>query len=264
MFKNQWLRRVAVCLMVLGLGVGSAYAMSGTTYGNVVLHNGQIAPKGEVTYVAFINGKDEVIHTENAFNSALGAGNGYMTKDNKGMWLVNFANFSEGKPGDTFNIVFTSKDGKLRGSYDGEVPGGLTPISEDVTMKPVAMPLPVAGFAAQRSDNGVVLSWNSTEGLKYRIYRADLPSGADNANSRGIYDKVAEGVTGNSFVDENTNSGAPHWYLILAEDKNGVLSGHSGEVRVNPVNVSGDQLQRVSEDLLQGKDAVKTGGSSDR
>jgi hypothetical protein len=248
MTKNFWV--LALGALFALASAGSAYAMTGTQYGTVALPGGQSIPaKGELTFVAYLNGTDDVIHTENAFNCALGLGNGYHIQDNAGYWLVNFSNFQDARVGDSFTVHFTAS-GNLQGSFSGAVPAGLTGAESTVLLSTGSAPLVPANVRAQRADNGVVVNWNAELGLTYKVYRADLPSGANNTASRGIYNKVAE-VTDASFTDTTVQVGQTYWYLVVAVDKNGLTSGHSAEVRALPATQFSEQPQLQKQNLLQ-------------
>lgn len=233
---NKWIQRVALALSVLCVSMGTAFADAGTMFGTLMTPNKVAPAQNSLSFVAFVNGSDDVIHTENAFNAALGTGNGFITQNNQGLWLVNFSNFATAKPKDSFSVVFTSKENNLRGVYNGTVPAGLTQADVTVALRPVALPKPASNLQAQRVANGVVVTWNAEPGLRYRVYRANLPSGADNGNSRGIYEKVAQNITGGAFTDTKANANETAWYLVIAENKQGVLSAHSGEVRALPAS----------------------------
>lgn len=261
MLKGTALRVFFAAMLAVLAALTPAMAMTGTSFGRVARDNGALLPKGDLTFVAFLNGSDEVIHTENAYNSALGLGNGYVNHQNQGIWLINFANFSDSKVGDTYSVIFTSKQENLRGTYNGQVPGGLTEESAQITLKPAVAPIAPAGLAAQRTAEGVSISWTADPSLTYRVYRADLPSGADNGASRGIYNKVTQGVLSGTFVDTNTRPGQEYWYLVLAEDKNGVLSGHSGEVRVLPSDRAVPRDVRSFDKTLQSVEEVQPEGA---
>lgn len=238
-------------------GVASANN-SGTQYGKVALASNAVVQKGDLTFIAFINGSDDVIHTENAYNCALGLGNGYVVNNNEGYWLVNFANFADAEPGDTFEIQFTARQSNQRASIAGTVPPGLTQTSNTVALANAVAPLAPTNLRSSRTDSAVQVTWNAEPNTTYRVYRADLPSGAENGASRGIYNKVAQGVNGGSFTDANTDATKTYWYLVVAENKNGVLSGRSDEVRALPVNQLASQPevsqpQKLAEPQSGGK-----------
>lgn len=260
MSKNI-MKHVLFALCALALGTSTAFGMAGTKYGMITMPGGHSYPaKEDLSFIAFINGNDAIIHTENAYNAALGTGNGYITQGNKGIWLLNFANFESAKPGDQFSVIFTSHGQNLRATYNADVPPGLTEADVEIALRPVTAPLPPTGLQAQRSSEGVAISWAGEQGLTYRVYRADLPSGANNGASRGIYTKVAENVTSSTFVDTQVDASRPYWYLVVAQDKNGVLSGHSGEIRVvesAPTVKNG--LTKVNGLTLQSVDALQQG-----
>lgn len=257
------LRKALVsCLLAAGMLTGNAFA-TGTQFGKIQFANGQVPAREEVSFIAFINGSDDVIHTENAYNSPLGAGNGYLVKNNEAFWLVNFSNFADAKSGDTFEIQFTTNN-SARANVAGVVPGGLTQTTNTVNLAPAVAPLAPTNVRTARSANGVEVTWNSEPNVSYRVYRADLPSGADNGLSRGIYNKVAENVNGGSFVDANTEGNQTYWYLVVAEDKNGVLSAHSGEVRALPASQFVEKPQVAKPSLKQSSKVIAPAKSGNK
>lgn len=207
---------------------------NGAIVGRVLTSAGVVAAPSEMSFIAYVDGKDDIIHTENAFNSAMGLRQGYIVNNNQGVFLVNFANFTNARPGQPFTVVLTGPNNE-RGQFASQVPDGLTNVETPVQLQRMALPTTPSNLQVQRSAQGVSVSWNATAGLTYRVYRAELPSGADNGASRGIYSRIAQGVTTGSFVDANTAANLPYWYLVVAEDKAGVISAHSGEVRALPV-----------------------------
>lgn len=228
--------KMSLIKKVLGLGALSIAVASfawanaaGTQYGRIVKSNGQAPSASNVSFVAFVNGSDAVIHTENAFNSALGAKQGLVSRGNESLFLVNFSNFAAAQPGQSFNVVFTTNDGE-RGVLNGVVPAALTETPSEINLQRLALPTAAGNVQAQRTAEGVSLSWNAAAGLTYRVYRSSLASGANNGQSNGIFERVAGNVTRGSFTDTTAVGSVPYWYVVIATDKNGVMSAHSTEV----------------------------------
>lgn len=255
--NKRWMKSMlAGALVALAMG-GVAFAdMPGTQYGRLVSNSGVVA-KGDLTYVAYVNGNDDVIHTENAYNCALGLGQGHLVQNGDSLYLLNFANFANAQPGQSFNVIFTTKAGQ-RGSTSGVVPPGLTESANPVQLANAAVPATPNNLQVARSSNGTSLTWNAEAGLTYRIYRADLPSGAGNTASRGIYNKVAENVAAGTFVDTTADKSITSWYLIVAQDKNGVVSAHSDEIRALPATQLMDNHQIQKPNMVAPKSGLKT------
>jgi hypothetical protein len=224
----------------------------------VVLANGtQVPSTDDLTFVAFVNGHDDVIHTENAYNSPLGFKGGYALHEGKGYWFVNFANFRSANNGQAYKVQFTTLQDNLQASLDGSVPSDYQQVPTRVTLQASQAPRIPTGVTVTRAHSGVNVTWNTVNGLTYKVYRCLLPSGANNGHSNGVFTKVAEGVT--SYSDTTVTRENSAWFLVIAEGPNGNLSGHSEEGLLAAEIDPGMQLQKqIVKDLpkVQGSKKV--------
>lgn len=230
MLKNIMVMGVAVVAMSSQLAV----AAPGSVYGELVIaDNGQVPQRDEVSFIAFVNGTDEVIHTEQTYNAPLGEKQGYVLHQGKGYWFVNFANFRTANDGQAYKVVFTTEDNAFQGTMDGSVPSGYTGINTPIQMVASMAPAKPTGLRAARANAGVEVTWDARAGVTYKVYRSKLPSGAENPRSNGIFEKVAEGDIA-TFTDTQVAANESAWYLIVGQGKNGVYSAHTEEVHVAP------------------------------
>ena len=226
-------------LIALTLMAVSAAANATILRGTVT---GQTDP---VTYFAYFSGADNQILTEDSYNCGAGTNGGYI--DSTDTWKIQTDNFAPAPPtgtgGATLKVVLTDSANNY-GSYSGVIPNDLTDVgATPLTAGALAKPT----LTAAAGNNQVLLTWTSTSGQYYNIYRADLPSGAGNSASNGRYNKITTGpVTGSGastrYIDTTAQNGNTYWYIIIASDNatflNGKFSPHSNEVMVTPTSGS--------------------------
>lgn len=230
MLKNILMMGVAVVAMTAQM----AAAAPGSVYGELVIaENGRVPQRDEVSFIAFVNGTDDVIHTEQTYNAPLGEKQGYVLNAGKGYWFVNFANFRTANDGQAYKVVFTTEDNAYQATMDSTVPNGYTGINTPVQMVASMAPAKPTGLKADRTSNGIEVSWDARAGVTYKVYRTKLPSGADNGRSNGIFEKVADGEVA-SFTDTDVAANEQAFYLVVGQNKNGVYSAHTEEVYVAP------------------------------
>lgn len=252
-------RRFVAMSMVVALllaWASSAEALpAGILYGHVQYAEGEAAPKPEdLTLLAFIGDDDDWVHTAGAFNSPFGENEGYKVKDGKGYWVVNFANFPGVQPGMPFTVLLSTRDG-FQAKVTGSVPGQLTEHDEEIVLQKQALPGLPQDFAAQRTDKGIRLTWKNSATESVRVFRTEFPSGAENGRGNGVYRRIAAGIKGAEFVDQDADPTKTYWYLLVAESDDGTLGLHSKEIRaaVDAESRAKGSTQRSSKDAKKDK-----------
>lgn len=234
-FKSKSFLMLVLGFALIAFGNANVIAAPGSVYGELVLSGGKLIPtRDNVSFIAYIDNDDSVIHTENAYNSPLGLKQGYTIYEGKGYWFVNFANFRRGMDGNPYTVIFTTLNNNQQAVYKGTIPSGYTNVSDQIMLKPTMAPLAPSNVTATWHGNQITVNWNTQTGLVYDVYRTDLPSGANNSAGNGIYSKVADNISG-SFIDNNVVTGNDYWYIVIAENKAGSRSAHSNEVHAAPL-----------------------------
>lgn len=218
-----------VCIFLLGTGANALAA--GIIFGQL----SEIPENGTVTYVAKIGDNWQEILTEDNFNSGLGLNGGYQ----ENQFFLNAENFTKISNGELVVIEFSCivsesrKVGNISVIFEGSFQdAGTIPLGE------ADSPIPVNKPQVEIIQPGIVwLNWEVEKELRrvltYRVYRSTQASGANNLASNGRYQLIAPRVRP-PYIDNTVPStkGTQVWYLIIAEDAYGRISGHSPEAYV--------------------------------
>jgi len=244
--------------LVLALQASSLWAAAGSIWGELKPNAAGLVPDpADLSFISYVNNTDEVLHTENSYNSAVGLSQGYVLHEGKGYWFVNFMNFPQALDGQSYTVVFTDAKNGTQATLEGTVPGTYTNIPSIPAFTATAAPAAPGNFRAVRNGKDVTLSWDAAPGETYRVYRTQNPSGFKNGASNGIYHRIADGVVGGTYTDD-VKVTSPAWYLLVPETKTGVRGAHSVEVSV-PAILEKEEIQK---DVLQGAPKVQQPGVS--
>jgi len=230
--------------LVLALQASSLWAAAGSIWGELKPTSAGLVPDpADLSFISYVGNNDDVLHTENSYNSAVGTNQGYQLHEGKGYWFVNFMNFSQAMDGQPYAVIFTDTKTGTQATLEGTIPGTYTQVANVPAFNANGAPAAPSNFKATRQGKVVTLSWDAAQGQTYRVYRTQNPSGTKNGASNGIYHKIAEGVVGGTYTDE-VPVVSPAWYILVPELKNGVRGAHSLEVSV------GSLLEK--EEIMQG------------
>lgn len=237
--SNRWISLMTslVVLSCILLSSELAYGQGPVVRGQVSFRTSPPAA-GTVTFIAYLKklgDTDNEILTEDNFNCVGGPDRGYDGSN----YYVDTENFTAPvvAMGDTLVILFTGIGAELdsAGSVSGTVNTsvGLQDFPTS-TWGDSSYPSAPTGLQAANASPGVVnLSWDSPKQdlISYRLYRSSQSSGYDNT-SNGRYTRIAQDIDSTGYQD----SAAPMsmcWYIVVAEDTSGNLSGHCDEVSID-------------------------------
>ncbi len=217
--------------IALGWSGGEILAQTSVYYKNFVRH-----AEGDFCYhlppvasfTAFLNNDLSKILMENAPRWTPGepniAGNGTF-----GVELGNFID-PPLMAGDSVFMRFTCNEtgqqGVLADSVTG-IPWFVFPTT--LHLSPANLPNPPQGVILEITPNNErVISWTPQPGKTFSVYRREVADTLWNGKSRMLYTRLAENLTGNSFIDPVT-AAERHGYIVFA--KSGSFhSSHSPEV----------------------------------
>jgi len=242
--------------LVLALQASSLWAAAGSIWGELKPTAAGLVPDpADLSFISYVNNNDEVLHTENSYNSAVGLHQGYQLHEGKGYWFVNFMNFSQATDGQSYTVIFTDAKNGTQATLEGTIPGTYTNVTNIPAFTANQAPAAPSNFQATRQGKDVTLTWDAAQGETYRVYRTQNPSGTKNSASNGIYHRIAEGVVGGTYKDEvPVTAGA--WYILVPEAKNGVRGAHSVELSVGALL----EKEEIKKDMLQGAPKVQNPG----
>ena len=183
----------------------------------------------DISFVAYINGREEEILTENSVGSGINSSSGLIWVD-AGNFITNWS------VGDRIHIEVFKKSSNDRAIIEGE----LTSAANDEFYGVVADSIlnnPILNGEAQPLS--ACLSWDTVNGYTYDLYRAD---GVGRKFSRISIDYVDS-----SYSDENLLAEQSYYYILIA--RNGTsLIGFSDVLCATPMpQVEGRNITDLSE-----------------
>jgi len=104
---------------------------------------------------------------------------------------------------------------------------GMSPLSNEVSVKPIAIPAIPASLSATPSVSKIILSWPSAaSATSYNVYRSTT-SGGEGTTA------LKTGIGGTSYSDTTTVNGTTYYYTVAAVNTNGT-SAQSVEASATP------------------------------
>lgn len=213
--------RVCRLSVLVGLGLlhvtipASAGFAQGSIFGLVYSSDGFPPSPGDMLFFGFLDDTDEeirVIHSDGA---------GY----DAGYWFDDFQNYLTETAGDPYDYYFYNKSNDEGYHLEGLIPTNSFQ-QEDIQLAPVSRPPAPAGVTVKAlSPTTSLVTWDSSPGLTYHIYRRFAQSNGsffrlDNLSG----DLTDPGIDSNSFVDSTTDGVSFYQYLVIAEDVAGNYS----------------------------------------
>ena len=216
-----------VCLLLLAWAPNASG--QGSIAGDVLNSDLTIPNNGEISFVGFLDNTDEEIRIETC------TGAGYQTD----YWFDDFQNYQTEVAGNPYVYFFHNSANGEGYELAGLIPNNSFQV-ENITLGTVVWPAAASGLNAYAMPGPIVrLSWVSTPGITYHVYRRVAPSAGSFYrldNPAGLL--TDPGVTDSVFVDALVDGVSSYDYLIIAEDASGNLSPRSAVVTANPADDS--------------------------
>lgn len=194
----------------------------------------------QVTFTVYLNGDVDHVLTEEAPRRDGQPASANLTL---GSFSVELSNFPSLSAGDTVTVRLTDntvgEQGVLSAVIDRipwsdaepfismqlEEPGYLPPAPTDLSL--------TVGAGGERT-----LEWSAEDSLTYSVYRRALEDQRFDGIPRRVYARIAEGISGGTFTDDEPAADSTFGYIVYAHSPSGVTSSHSIEV-VETLQISG-------------------------
>lgn len=188
----------------------------------------------DVQFVAFYNGNDNLVQTEDSYNND-NNNTGWYTA--LGLTRAQTDQLPSVVGSSTYEIWITglsrSEAGKATGPVGEINPSYTVPGKSDnklILLSTNFLATPT-GVSVTPGNGEALVRWNIVSGATgYRIYKRPVP-----ANSNIIFQKVAtiSNGTTNYYVDTGLSNGASYYYIVVATTTT-KMSGHNSELLVSP------------------------------
>lgn len=190
----------------------------------------------EASFTVYLNNDPSRILIENAPRWETNADPNIPGSGVFGIELGNFGNPGL-TVGDSVFIRFTCSATQQQGLLTGQVAGipwGYFPQNLYLQGTPLPETPQNLSLSSDSTTFYRTLSWDAQPGVIFAVYRRSFSDTLWNGQPRMQYYRIAEGVTGNQFVDSTALPGERYGYILYARSAAGIYSTHSPEVNEAP------------------------------
>lgn len=183
------------------------------------------------TFTAFLNRDQRKVLVENAPRWDIG---GDPNIDGRGTFGVELGNFVDPSlaVGDSVFVRFTcnaTQQQRLLADSVASIPWSRFPLT--LSLSPVILPAPPQNVALVIEDSTRrVLSWTQEGGMTYTVYRRSLQDTLFSGQTRKLYTRITDIVSGGSFTDTTGPHDNTYAYIVYAKSPESVFSSHSQEI----------------------------------
>ncbi|MCK4813316.1 MAG: T9SS type A sorting domain-containing protein [Candidatus Marinimicrobia bacterium] len=188
----------------------------------------------EASFIVMLNNNDSIIITDQC---PRWAPEGEPNINGDGLYGVELGNFTnpEIAVSDSFMLFFSCNITEEQGKDKNEINQlPFNGFNIKLQLVPDLYLAPVEGLSAELVESYVSLTWTSSPGLTYLIYRRDIFDVLSDGKARYQYEKIAEVNDNSTYQDTSVEADHYYGYLIIVKDAAGLISARCEEVRAIP------------------------------
>jgi hypothetical protein len=199
--------------------------------GNNVEHDPPV-----LSFSAFLNGDRRRVVTDESPGQSFSGADGLV-----GINVGIFPSYAQDE--DTVYVRFADNDLGQQTTFQAPAGALSHPPPPTVQLQEADLPRRPRVQLDANETGRVALSWEAQAGMTYQVYRSPITDTLQNGKTRKVYQRVAKGLTQESYVKDAAGEDSTFAYIVYAKD-DGVWSAHSREV-VEPAGFIPDAQVRA-------------------
>ncbi|MBN1543181.1 fibronectin type III domain-containing protein, partial [candidate division KSB1 bacterium] len=227
------MKRILTLLLFIGVGFATSQTDDLIYYQNFVyLENGSVCTDKppDAAFFVYLNNDFSRILTQDA---PRWKANADPNINGKGMFGIELGNFSTAvEVGDTVTVVFTSATHNQQGVLNEIVfslpwyrfPQLLYLQQRNIPARPESIRLFTADLGQNR------LEWHRDPAVTYTLFRRNLADTLENGRARMEYQRIAQGIDADHYIDSESSIDDRYGYILLAVDAEGLMSMPSADL----------------------------------